>query len=443
MYTLTAKDWLFIIPIPGENLFLFYAPLHGIATKVTETAMKQLKGILEAVEKGLPLDSFSEYAVNYLTEKELLVFPPYALNEHNVIPGSQGITLSLTNDCNLRCIYCYANAGVDTTTMPDIVAFTAIAYAIDLTHKMDKKTFWLTFHGGGESLIRKGLFKRCVEKAIELTSGLGMDLHVHVVTNATLITDSFAFWMATHKVKDITVSLDGSVNIQDLQRPMKNGKGSSELAMRGIGYLKKHNIPFAIRATVTSKSVAEMASFVNFLATNVFGEQGGVVHFEPLSLCGRAHRAKELDVEPSTYVTCYKEARLVGEILNIKVTCTLDTFMKDKLFYCGTGTGNMFCVCPNGKISGCSRVTKPEDPGAELFFYGEFNGSIDTPVIYPDARQQILAHGGLPKEMCSGCFARWNCQGFCPIARYLGEDTFSESCAMVKKLLLEDMLEKL
>lgn len=441
MATLQPKDWLFLIPYPDEDSFLFYAPLHGFATKVTLVAKEQLELIIEAVSNGRSLDGFSPVPVQFVNDNGLLLLPDGVSNPRLGTPGASGITLSLTNDCNLRCIYCYASAGLDITTLPKEVAFNAIEYGLKLAQSIGRKSFILTFHGGGESLVRKDLFKACVIHAREQATLLGLSLSIHLVTNATLISATFAKWMKAHGVVDVTVSLDGSEKIQNLQRPMIKGKGSFRAAMRGIANLKNVEIPFSIRATVTSKSVREMPDFVRFLAENVFTSGEGTVHFEPISLCGKAKDSEELDVMPVDYVFYYREARQVGTELGIRVTCTLDTFKRDTLQYCGASFGTMFCVCPGGEVSACSRITKKQDRGSELFFYGAFDANSAEPVMDSSAHQRIVEHGGLPLNPCAECFARWNCQGFCPIARYLGENTFGESCIILKQMLLQDIAE--
>jgi uncharacterized protein len=441
MCTYKPKDWLFLVPFPDEASFLFYAPLHGLATKVTPAAKEQLLGIIDSASLGKSLENFAPIATKFVTDNDLLTLPGGISNKHRLVSGAQGITLSLTNDCNLRCIYCYAIAGVDTATLSEKCAKQAIRYSLHLASSLGRKSFVLTFHGGGESLTRKKLFRSCVEYALEQARILDIVLNINLVTNATLITDLFAAWMKSNNVENITVSLDGSEQVQNIQRPMIKGRGSFYAAIRGISNLKKNGVSFSIRATVTSKSVCEMPDFVRFLAANVFDPGTGLVHFEPLSLCGKAHDAKYLDVTPYDYVFYYREARRVGKELGVKVTCTLDTFKKDTLQFRGASYGTMFCVCPGGEISACSRITKPQDKGSELFFYGAFTDDSEAPRTDSQALARINAHGRLPKIPCGECFARWNCQGFCPISRYLGEDTFGESCAIVKQLLLQDIAE--
>ncbi|GEM_PF-2634066 len=440
MDTLKPKDWLFLIPFPNQPFFLLYAPLHGLVTKLSPAGAEQLQNLLDTVSAGGSKAEFNPVMVKFLTDNNLLSLPAHWAIPNKVLPGEQGITVSLTNDCNLRCIYCYAGAGCDTMTIPYDVAKNAIIYGLRLAKARGRAHFRLTFHGGGESLKRKDLLKKCIIFALKEAKALGLTLHVSIVTNATLISESFARWLKAHSVDNITVSLDGVAPVQDLQRPLVNGKGSFKAAMLGISNLKKVGLDFSIRATVTRKSVEEMPNFVRFLAHEVLNGVNGLVHFEPLSLCGKARGATHLDVDPQLFVKYYTEARKVGLELGIRIVCTLDTFRKDKLQFCGASTGTMFCVCPDGSISGCSRVTKKQDPGAELFFYGKFKPAIKQPEIDQDAQALIAKHGQLPEKLCSTCFARWNCQGFCPISRFLGEDTFQESCIIVKQMLLQDML---
>ena len=442
MSAFTPRDWLFLIPCKDETSVFLYAPLHGLVTKVSQAGAEQLRGIIEALSVGNSTTGFDPRALGFLMDNRLTSLPEQWVLPSTVLPAEQGITLSITNDCNLRCIYCYAKAGCDTTTLDYTIAKKAIVYSLKLAKSRGRKHFTLTFHGGGESLKHKRLLKTCVLYAERQAHVLEIALHISIVTNATLITDDFAKWLKEYAVDNITISLDGNEEIQNLQRPVIGGKGSFKASMHGICNLKNHGIPFAIRATVTSLSVQAMPDFVRFLSKEIFAEQGGLVHFEPLSLCGKASGATELDVDPQLFVQYYTEARVLGKDLNIRVVCTLDTFRRDKMQFCGASTGTMFCVCPDGSISGCSRITKASDKGSDLFFYGQITLETDSPEIDMHKQTRIVEHGKLPESPCATCFARWNCQGFCPISRYLGENTFKESCIIVKQLLLQDMLSE-
>lgn len=103
----------------------------------------------------------------------------------------------------------------------------------------------------------------------------------------------------------------------------------------------------------------------------------------------------------------------------------------------------MFCLTPNGNISACSRVTKETDSGADLFFYGHYHNKERFFEVDTNKVNQVTSHGELPKKECSTCFARWGCQGHCPIARYTDPDYTNYACHLVKSLLKYKILAQL
>lgn len=442
MSTLKPKDWIFLIPCLKEDVCLLYAPLHGLVTRVSLETQPQLKDLVEAASLDKNLEGFATNSMKFFSENALLYLPKSWSKYIRPIPAEHGITLSLTNDCNLRCIYCYAATGMDTTTLSLNTAKKAIYHGLHIAKSRNRNRFTLTFHGGGEALTRKRLFKACVLYALKEAKELEITLQLSLVTNATLITNEFARWMKDHNVNNITVSLDGTETTQNLQRPAIGGKGSFKATLEGMKNLINNELNFSIRATVTNLSVTKMSELVQFISADCFKKHCNLVHFEPISLCGRALNSKGLGINPEEYTKYYLEARALGRKIGVKVTCTLDTFKREKRYFCGAGSGTMFCVCPNDSVSACSRVTKTQDPGSELFFYGSFKKQEQVPILNSSKQRRIKKHGNLPKGNCSSCFARWNCQGLCSISRYLDKESFEQSCIIIRNILLQDILSE-
>jgi len=71
------------------------------------------------------------------------------------------LTLITTSDCNLRCRYCFANAGETRIVMCEEVAMAAVRYAIQRAAGRD---LLISFFGGEPSLTQE-LIKKVVEFA--------------------------------------------------------------------------------------------------------------------------------------------------------------------------------------------------------------------------------------------------------------------------------------
>ncbi len=442
MSTLKPKHWVFLIPADGSSTYILYAPVHRFAVRVSAEARDVLSLLLDEQEVD---GAIAIELKAFLQEKGLLTLPkswhPEVVMQD--VSGGHKITLSLTNKCNLRCIYCYAETGVDFTTMPWEVAKLAVDNLVAETVRAGDKKFSITFHGGGEVFVEYALLQRVVTYAREQAEKHALKVSFSAVTNTTLIDAERAKWLKEVGFSHFTVSLDGTREVHDKQRPHSRGSGSFDEVMIGIGHLRGAVLKFSIRATVTDIGVDNMPAFVEFLAKEVFPDGDGSVHFEPMSLCGRAsHSEQVLTTDAESFTRNYLASKSVGERVRVKVTCSMDTFQQERKRFCGASYATMSCFAPNGMVSACSRVTKPQDTGADLFVYARVDSVNATIAVDTNAVETIKQHGTLPSK-CEQCFARWNCQGNCPISRYAYPEHHEASCIMVRELLLASLIKKL
>jgi uncharacterized protein len=432
------QNWIFMIPEEKNSTYILYAPLHGFAVRISNEAQQQISKILYRIED----DTYSENILfKFLVENNLLSFPQsWTLENIKNQKGNTKLILSLTNKCNLRCIYCYAETGTDFLTMPWEIAKASISHVIQNAVSEGDNKISVTFHGGGEAFVEYSLLQRCVEFTKIMAKKYNLKLRFSAVTNATLIDYEKAVWMKNNDFNNLTVSLDGIEGVNDIQRKDSNGKGSFSKVMNGIDSLNQAQLSFSIRSTITDYSVDKMAEFVTFASQSIFTEKG-LIHFEPISLCGRA-KTFGLTTNPKSFFENYIEAKDVGEKCGIVIKCSMDTFKKERKYFCGASYGTMFCVTPSGHVTSCSRVTKSTDAGADLYFYGQYDKNSNSFIIDQQKLKKIIAHGTLPNR-CQDCFARWNCQGGCPIIRYPNANDLEDACEVTRKLLKHFLAQEL
>jgi len=91
------------------------------------------------------------------------------------------LRVSLTDRCNLRCIYCMPEEGIVKKTHNDIIRFENLEKVISAFTALGIKKVRFT---GGEPLILKG-----IEKLIKYTSSLPSIEDVSLTTNGILLAD--------------------------------------------------------------------------------------------------------------------------------------------------------------------------------------------------------------------------------------------------------------
>lgn len=179
-------------------------------------------------------------------EKDSILMSPIINNmEHNDMeylreggfPISQ-VTFELTERCNLRCKYCVyqdEQGGFRTFGENDMTIDT-IKSVIDMLAKSSKDEVFVTFYGG-EPLLRFDLLKGCIDYCKERL--VHKKVSYNLTTNATLINDEIAEYIASLGDHFTTVSIDGPKDIHDDNRVFCNGDGTFDKTISGLKKLIK------------------------------------------------------------------------------------------------------------------------------------------------------------------------------------------------------------
>lgn len=149
----SISQQIFSIPI-SKRKYLIYAPLKGIAF-LGNTSL--VNAIAEACQNPFrALQTKDEFRVL----DQLHFFQPEPLpSDEFQDRGVQydAVILFLTNQCNLRCSYCYASSGeYPPKTMSWEIAKAAIDLVLRGVISQGLPEMTLGFHGGGEPTLNWG-----------------------------------------------------------------------------------------------------------------------------------------------------------------------------------------------------------------------------------------------------------------------------------------------
>ena len=186
------------------------------------------------------------------------------------------IDLDLTLACNLRCTYCFKEKWNE--HMEDQVAFDALVWLLYASGPAKELT--VNFMGG-EPLIRFNLIKRIVPFGKRRAWQMGKTMHFGMTTNGTLVTDKVVeFWskwgMGFH------TSIDGPPEVQDRNRPMASGRGSSRLVEKAVPKILSYRSNTAARCTMVPESAGSLVK--NYRYFRSLGYTNVVVAFSGASL---------------------------------------------------------------------------------------------------------------------------------------------------------------
>lgn len=415
----------------GGELFLLsrnsssflYSALGGVAVEVKGKGKEILIDHFCNGKFNSDLENFLN--TNGIVRKD---FKPMV--ENGYFPTS--VVFSVTSDCNLRCVYCYARAGLDAHVITPKLAEDALDIIIQNAQKQDKDFIRVGFLGGGETMLEYPLVEHIISY---VKSHWNRKVSFSMVTNGTLLTPKRAAYLTLHGFR-FTVSLDGPRTIQDTQRPTTNGHGSFGACINGIRNLKRAGCnQVAIRSTLTKNNIYFLEEMIDIAKS-----LDVPLKVEPMTPTGRGEDSQDV-VTAAVFIEEYTKAKKYAEKIGVTLKTTYVHDFTPRINFCAAN-GRSFCVLPSGQITACSRVTRPDDTLVEQYIIGELVGSslrIDNEKI--DFLKQLSP---LNFSQCVDCFAKWYCAGGCHATR-LSNDGFmpEDHCTISKHFLFESFQEQM
>lgn len=152
------------------------------------------------------------------------------------------IVLKISERCNLNCKYCYIyNRGNDLANhSPAIITRATLNGLIEFlskaqqSHRID--VIQIAFHGGEPLMMKKARFAEVCEDLLAVRQP-GTELLFAMQTNGTLIDAEWIELFGRYNVQ-VNVSLDGTKDVNDVQRIDKRGRGTYDQTVRGLRLLQ-------------------------------------------------------------------------------------------------------------------------------------------------------------------------------------------------------------
>ena len=150
-----------------EGKYLLYAPLKRLLFVVNGDVINLLLDIKEnkLVSKAKNIRKIISTFVKsgiLIRRKKLKQYKPMKFQKSEEFLPT-GVTLFLTSDCNLRCVYCYSSGGSTKHYLSFKAARAAIDFIIDNALKLDRDNIFVGFHGGGEPTLAWDTLCKIVE----------------------------------------------------------------------------------------------------------------------------------------------------------------------------------------------------------------------------------------------------------------------------------------
>lgn len=308
----------------------------------------------------------------------------------------RSIVLSLTQDCNLACDYCFVrHRGVK----PDVMTVETARLALDM---LDPRRQSISFFGG-EPFVA---WQRLVE-IVEIAEGMFDKPRFNITTNGTLLSRESLRFLDAHNFGMI-VSLDGPEDLHDRHRRYPDGCPSYDDVARGLNLLA---------------GFPDLARRTTLRATWLPGESEIEARLKELNAWCDNGAASNVAVETATGCAAkdaggeYAKGEIVRAILAGAEWCvdqarqgrrarfnwlwkTLRTLMtrSPQVSECGAAKG-YFGIDPDGRIQACHKAGFP---------VGTVWRGVRQANAAPWADNRYFA-----REKCRSCWARNLCGGGC------------------------------
>ncbi|MDL2329989.1 radical SAM protein [Desulfosarcina sp. OttesenSCG-928-A07] len=268
-----------------------------------------------------------------------------------------------TERCNLACRYCFAESGPSITAT---MSWQTMERIIELVEAFPAPFACLEF-AGGEALLAPELIRRCVLASRKRFAVVGKQVRYVVQTNGTLLSPKMVSFCKELGL-EVGISLDGTQDTHDRNRPFPSGRGSYQMIVDGWERLRAQGVPTGLIHVVTRESGSRQSEVL----ANLEALNAGSVKFNPVYEIGRARKKwPELAVGPDDYLAlhqsylaylCRSEMPVAEEnaghmLRNLSTRMHTYRCMRSQ---CGAGR-DFFTFTPDGRIHACSRYRHHKD----------------------------------------------------------------------------------
>jgi uncharacterized protein len=337
-----------------------------------------------------------------------------------------GVWMHITNQCNLRCRYCYlhkTNQEMSWDTAKGCVDCSFRTAALEHFKKIKFKM------SGGEALLREEFVLKLIDYINQQASQYNITADVVILSNGVYVPSRIVDLLAEDKIR-LMISLDGIGKYHDNQRVFPDGSGSFKVVSKTLNRLLQKNIAPIISVTVTNQNAAGLAEVGRFLLQKDLPFSFNLYRENSCSLS-----QKDLKLKEKKIVRGFRQAydTISQQLPNRNMlSCLLDrvNLIYPHKYTCGI-CRSYLVFDQNGQIAKCQMQINNT--------YANYHD--DNPLEIIANTQKGLQNISVDKKQeCNNCVWKYYCTGGCPIMTYQRFKSFlpkSPNCYIYKKLIPE------
>lgn len=268
--SLASPNWLELRIAPGLQRFMLnrckeivFGSMTGSHIAVLQPSASQ---ILNAFSDWADSNTIQQLSIEQKAAIDILANFGFLVSRNFtpiLVPSESSVLtawLHVTNECNLRCDYCYLDKTAEAMTTATGRAAVESIFRTAVQHGF--RSVKLKY-AGGEALLNFRLIAELHDLGVELAQNDGLSFHETILTNGVALTKGM---LATAHDANIalSISLDGIGETHDAQRRFANGRGSFSHVARAIDRAIAAGVQPFLSITVTGRNAAALPQVVAF-----------------------------------------------------------------------------------------------------------------------------------------------------------------------------------
>lgn len=267
----------------------------------------------------------------------------------------------LTDDCNLRCKYCYEGDRKNKSYMTESTLEKCLAFIVENNMPNDNIDLLLL---GGEPLMNKQILFKVVDIINQKYMKIKELFQLQITTNGILLDPKTVSFLVENQVMT-SISIDGDRETHNLNRHSVNGKDVYDIIMKNMFYMLENNVDFAVRMTVTTNNVHLL--YKNVLYFYDMGVKKINIGLDQMSKWSE-EQINEYDQQLTQLDEFYLNTLIKNDdcILNL-YDYKISTFVYKRMpSYCSAGSTNHLIINSKGEFFPCGFVSnqKPWNMGS-------------------------------------------------------------------------------
>lgn len=375
--------------------------------------------LLECLQEGKSVDEcivFLQDKYNYsrdevtksichLTNEEILA--PVSPVSQQQFSNTYALTLNVTQNCNLRCKYCYVKK---TNFSSSFMTLDTAIRAVDFILKSkDLESLGISFYGG-EPLLNFPVIQGTIKYASEEARKIGLpEVKYHLTTNGTLLTDEIIDFLKEYEI-NVMISIDGTAAIHDAVRVTPTGEGTHSLVLDRLQKLMHNSGRHKVSTSGVVTNRGRLKEAYDYLAQlSLLDIKLSYVRYLDESEYALSDTQKKEYMEDMRKIAWECTEMLLKGVrppyYNFENNILQLWKRSKRSYFCPAGV-RRFGISPGGDVYPCGPAAAMDE-----WKLGSLREGLDE-----DARESWAAVASFEnREECQECWARYLCAGGCPL----------------------------